>query len=109
LDEPQYPGEYQCRPIPGHPEMCHVLCRPEPFLLLEEISGPLQRMEDPVQEAMSLWEERERVRVELLTALDEADADLEARRYTGYTRATLPQLASELKRAARALPDCKQP
>ena len=48
--------------------------------------GRLNRREDAVQEALSLWEERERLRAELLAALDEAEAGLDAGRYADYTR-----------------------
>jgi Arc/MetJ-type ribon-helix-helix transcriptional regulator len=72
-------------------------------------SGRLNREEDALREALSLWEERERARVELDAALDEAESDLEAGHYTDYTDDTLPQLAGELKREARALGDSKQP
>jgi Arc/MetJ-type ribon-helix-helix transcriptional regulator len=68
-------------------------------------SGRLHREEDAVREALSLWEERERARVELSAALDEAESDLEAGHYAGYTDETLPQLAAELKHEARALGD----
>ena len=54
---------------------------------------------------MARWEEGERARLELLAALDEAEADLEATHYTDYTDATLPQLADELKREARERPN----
>ena len=47
--------------------------------------------------------------MELLAALDEAEADLEVGRYTDYTDATLPRLASELKREARELHEREQP
>ncbi len=67
--------------------------------------GRLNREEDAVQEALLLWEERERARVELLAALDQDEADLEAGRYSDYTDETLPRLADELKREARALRD----
>jgi putative addiction module CopG family antidote len=67
--------------------------------------GRLEREEDAVREALLLWEERERARVELLAALDEAEADLGAGRYSDYTGETLPRLAEELKREARALRD----
>ena len=39
-------------------------------------SGRLSREEDAVREALALWEERERRRLEILAALDEADASL---------------------------------
>ena len=67
--------------------------------------GRLAGEEDAVREALSLWEERERSRIELIAALEEAEADLEAGYYTEYTDATLPDLAEELKREARALRD----
>ena len=37
-------------------------------------SGRFNREEDAVQEALALWEERERRRLEILAMLDEADA-----------------------------------
>lgn len=55
-----------------------------------------------------LWEERERARVELLVALKEAEAGLEAGSYSDYTDETLPRLSEELKREARALRDREQ-
>jgi hypothetical protein len=51
---------------------------------------------------MARWEETERSRIEMLAALDEAEADLKAGRYTDYTDETLPKLADELKREGRA-------
>ena len=65
-------------------------------------SGRYQTAEDAVQDAMARWEEGERVRIEVLARLDEAEADLEARRYTDYSDEALPTLADELKREARA-------
>ena len=66
-------------------------------------SGRLTQEEDAVREALALWEERERCRMELLASLDEAEADMAAGRFTTWTDETLPQLAEELKREARAL------
>ena len=65
-------------------------------------SGRFHDEEDAVREALSLWEERERARTEILAALDDAEADLDAGRYADYTDATLPDLADELKKAARS-------
>jgi Arc/MetJ-type ribon-helix-helix transcriptional regulator len=39
-------------------------------------TGRLQREEDAVKEALSLWEERERTRAEILAAVDEAEVSL---------------------------------
>jgi putative addiction module CopG family antidote len=71
-------------------------------------NGRLGRPEEAVREALSLWEGRERARVELLLALDEAEADLQAGRYSDCTIETLPQLADELKREARSTRDSHQ-
>jgi Arc/MetJ-type ribon-helix-helix transcriptional regulator len=65
-------------------------------------SGRYQTAEDAVQDAMARWEEGERKRIEVLASLDEAEADLETGWYTDYTDQTLPRLADELKREARA-------
>jgi Arc/MetJ-type ribon-helix-helix transcriptional regulator len=64
-------------------------------------SGRLSREEDAVREALFLWEQRERSRIELLASLDEAEADLAEGRFTDWTNDTLPQLFEELKREAR--------
>jgi Arc/MetJ-type ribon-helix-helix transcriptional regulator len=65
-------------------------------------NGRYHTPEDAVHDAMARWEESERSRIEMLAALDESESDLQAGRYTDYTDATLPQLANELKREARA-------
>jgi len=61
--------------------------------------GRLQRQEDAVKEAMLLWEERERGRLEILFAVDHAEASLargEGRTIT--TREEVTQLAADIKR-----------
>ncbi len=65
-------------------------------------SGRYGSAEDAVKEALAAWEEAERVRLELVLALDEAEADLEAGRFSDYGNESLPALAEELKREARA-------
>ncbi|MFN0104089.1 MAG: type II toxin-antitoxin system ParD family antitoxin [Bryobacteraceae bacterium] len=65
-------------------------------------SGRLQRPEEAVEEALVMWEDHERKRVEILMAVDESENDIDAGRYIEYTNATLPQLAEDLKREARA-------
>jgi putative addiction module CopG family antidote len=66
-------------------------------------SGRFRREEDAVEEALSLWEERERARIEILAALDESESDLEAGRYDDYTQESSPRLGQDLKSEARAL------
>jgi antitoxin ParD1/3/4 len=80
----------------------------EAFIRKVVASGRYPSVEDAVRDAMARWEEGERARLELLVALDEAEADLEAGRYTDYTDATLPKLAIELKREARELREREQ-
>ena len=77
------------------------------------LAGQLGAAKRHLDRALALAPERtdvlrERARVELRAALDEAEADLEAGHYTDYTNETLPQLADELKREGRALRDGKQ-
>jgi putative addiction module CopG family antidote len=73
----------------------------EAFIRQAVASGRYPSAEAAVRDAMARWEERERARVELLAALDAAEVDLEAGRYTEYTDANLPRLGEELKREAR--------
>jgi putative addiction module CopG family antidote len=66
-------------------------------------TGRYASEEDALREALSLWEERERRRVEILAAVDQAEASLargEGRRIT--TREQTTQLAEDIKRRARA-------
>ena len=65
-------------------------------------SGRLQREEDAVKEALSLWEERERRRLEILVAVDQAEASLargEGRKITTHEEVT--QLTDDIKRRGR--------
>jgi Arc/MetJ-type ribon-helix-helix transcriptional regulator len=62
-------------------------------------SGRLEREEDAVKEALSLWEERERRRLEILVAADKAEASLA--RGEGRTVSTpgeIEQLVADVKR-----------
>jgi Arc/MetJ-type ribon-helix-helix transcriptional regulator len=64
-------------------------------------SGRLHSEQDAVQEALALWEERERQRAEFLLTLDDARASVagEAR---VITQESMRQLASEVKERGRA-------
>lgn len=75
----------------------------EAFIRQGIANGRYRTAEDAVRDAMARWEEGERIRLELLTTLDEAEADLETGRYADYSDGTLPMLAAELKREARTL------
>lgn len=81
----------------------HLTPDQEAFVRQAIASGRLQCEEEAVQEAIALWEERERNRGAILTALDEAEGDLNAGRFNDYTEASLSGLAEDLKVEARAL------
>jgi putative addiction module CopG family antidote len=65
-------------------------------------SGRLVREEDAVKEALSLWEERERRRLEILAAVDEAEASLARGEGHVITQESMRELAEEVKRRGRA-------
>jgi len=64
-------------------------------------SGRLRREEDAVQEALSLWEERERTRAEILTAVASAEASLARGEGRTITQESMQQLANEVKQRGR--------
>jgi Arc/MetJ-type ribon-helix-helix transcriptional regulator len=75
----------------------------EAFIRQAIESGRLHRREDAVREAMSLWEERERRRLEILVAVDRAEASLasgEGRRITSHGEVT--KLAADIKQRGMA-------
>jgi Arc/MetJ-type ribon-helix-helix transcriptional regulator len=65
-------------------------------------SGRLHREEDAVQEALSLWEERERTRAEILTAVDLAEASIARGEGRAITQESMRQLADEVKQRGRS-------
>jgi len=65
-------------------------------------SGRLKREEEAVQEALALWEERERRRAEILVAVDEAEASLVRGEGRIITQQSMLGLAAEVKRRGRA-------
>jgi Arc/MetJ-type ribon-helix-helix transcriptional regulator len=73
-------------------------------------SGRLQREEDVVKEALSLWEERERSRAELIASVDDAEASLASGEGRIITRESMRELAHEVKRrGATASPPSARP
>ena len=65
-------------------------------------SGRLRREEDAVKEALSLWEERERARAEILAAVDGAEDSLTRGEGGAITQQSMRELAEEVKRRGRA-------
>jgi Arc/MetJ-type ribon-helix-helix transcriptional regulator len=64
-------------------------------------SGRLNREEEAVQEALSLWEQRERARAEILAALDVAEASVARGEGRVITQESMRQLADEVKQRGR--------
>jgi Arc/MetJ-type ribon-helix-helix transcriptional regulator len=65
-------------------------------------NGRLRSEEDAVREALALWEERERQRVEFLLTIDEAKASLACGEGRVVTQDSMRELASEVKERGRA-------
>jgi putative addiction module CopG family antidote len=65
-------------------------------------SGRLHSEEEALQEALALWEERERRRLELLAMLDRARASLARGEGRVITHESMRQLAAEVRERGRA-------
>jgi Arc/MetJ-type ribon-helix-helix transcriptional regulator len=65
-------------------------------------SGRLRREEDAVREALSLWEDRERARLEILVAVDEAEASVARDEGRVITQQSMRDLAEDVKQRGRA-------
>ncbi len=55
-----------------------------------------------MKEALSLWEERERTRAEILAAVDEAESSLARGEGRIVTQESMRELAEDVKRRGRA-------
>ena len=64
-------------------------------------SGRLQRPEDAVDEALRLWEERERNRAEILAAVNAAEASIARGEGIEITEQSMRELAERVKRRGR--------
>jgi Arc/MetJ-type ribon-helix-helix transcriptional regulator len=64
-------------------------------------SGRITREEEAIEEALALWEERERRRLEILTMLDEADASLARGQGRVITEESMKALAADVKLRGR--------
>lgn len=74
----------------------------EAFIRQAIESGRFHDPEDAVQEALSLWESRERKRVEFLASLDEAEASLARGEGRIITQESMRELAEDVKRRGQA-------
>ena len=64
--------------------------------------GRFERPEDVVMEALSLWEEREWRRAEILAAVDAAEASLARGEGRAITPQSMQELSEMLKREGRS-------
>jgi putative addiction module CopG family antidote len=65
-------------------------------------TGRYTREEDAVKEALSLWEERERTRAEILAQIDLAEASLARGEGRIITEESMRDLAEDVKQRGRA-------
>jgi Arc/MetJ-type ribon-helix-helix transcriptional regulator len=74
----------------------------EAFIRQAIETGRFHRPEDAVAEALSLWEEKERTRAEILAAVETAEASLARGEGRPITPESMQQLASDVKQRGRA-------
>jgi putative addiction module CopG family antidote len=74
----------------------------ESFIRQAIESGRFHDAQDAVQEALSLWEVRERKRSEFLASLDEGEASLARGEGRIITQQSMRELAEEVKRRGQA-------
>ena len=72
------------------------------FVRLAMETGRLHREEDAVEEALLMWEERERARAEILASVDRADASLAHGKGRVITQESMRELANTVKQRGRA-------
>jgi putative addiction module CopG family antidote len=80
----------------------HLTPDQEAFVRQAIESGRLHRPEDAVEEALRLWEERERTRAEILAAVDAAEVSLDRGEGIEVTEQSMHELAEGVKRRGRA-------
>ena len=86
-----------------YPEAMNVELTPDQRSFVQRAieSGRFSREEEAVREALALWEDRERRRLEILAALDEADASLARGEGREITEESMQALAEEIKQRGR--------
>lgn len=80
----------------------HLTADQEAFVRQAIETGRFHRPEDAVEEALSLWEERERARAEILAAVDTAEASLARGEGRTITPESMQEAADEVKKRGRA-------
>lgn len=73
----------------------------EAFIQEAIASGRFRHREDVIQDALALWEERERRRTEILSAVDEAESSLARGQGLPITEHSIRDVANEVKSRGR--------
>lgn len=92
------------RPVPNiYRDDMNVDLTPDQRALVKRAieSGRFSHEEEAVQEALALWEERERRRLEILASLDEAEASLARGEGRPITEESMKALAEDVKQRGR--------
>ncbi len=76
----------------------HLSADQEAFVRQGIASGRFHSEADAVAEALSLWEERERTRAEILAAVDAAEASLDRGEGILVTEQSMRELADDVKK-----------
>ena len=86
-----------------YPDRMNVELTPDQRAFVQRAieSGRFSGEEEAVQEAMALWEERERRRLEILAMVDEADASFARGEGIPITEESVKVVAEEAKRRLR--------
>ncbi len=97
------PAEWAIRTAARYNAAMNVELTPEQrdFVRKAIESGRVSGEEEAVQQALALWEERERRRLEILALLDEADASLARGEGIPITEESMKALAEDVKREGR--------
>jgi Arc/MetJ-type ribon-helix-helix transcriptional regulator len=80
----------------------HLTPDQEAFVRHAIETGRFHRPEDAVAEALSLWEERERTRAEILASVDTAEGSLARGEGRAIAPESMKQLADNVKQRGRA-------
>jgi len=86
-----------------YPEHMNVELTPDQRAFVQRAieSGRFTRAEEAVREALALWEERERRRLEIVAMVDEAEASLARGEGREITEQSMSALAEDVKRRMR--------
>lgn len=86
-----------------YPEAVNVELTPDQRAFIQRAveSGRFSREEEVVEEALALWEERERRRVELIAMVEEAEAPLARGEGREITEESMKALAEDVKQRMR--------